>query len=59
MLSKIKNFGKRVKAYMNDKVEQVRNILSNNTNRKILGVIIIGSGLGIGGGLLISGYITE
>lgn len=57
MFDKIRKFGKRAKKYMNEKIEACKDFLSNDKNRLIVGLIIFGTGVGLGGGLIASVYI--
>lgn len=57
MKEKLRKIGKGIKKFVKEKVETCKEILSNAQNRKVLGVIIIGLGMGLGTGLLASGYI--
>lgn len=68
MFNKIKNVGKRVKKYMEEKVEACKEFIRDDKNRLIMGLVILGAGLGlgvgvvgigvgIGGGLIASVYI--
>ena len=45
--------GKGLKKFVNEKVKTCKDILSNDKNRKVMGVILIGVGMG----LFASGYI--
>lgn len=56
MLDKIKNGLKGVRRYMGKKVEACKEILVDARNRAILGFIILGAGVGLGGGLIVSAY---
>ena len=50
-------FGKRIKRFMNKKVQACKDVLSSAENRLILGLIFLGTGIGLGGGLIASAYI--
>lgn len=47
MFNKIKNLGKKVKKYMNEKVEACKEFISNDKNRLIIGLVMIGTGVGL------------
>lgn len=51
--NRLRNFGKGVKKFMTDKIQECKEILSSAQNRLILGLIL----LGMGGGLISSAYI--
>lgn len=51
--NKLRNFGKGIKKFMTDKIQECKEILSSAQNRLILGLIL----LGIGAGLISSAYI--
>lgn len=51
--SKIHNFGKGIKKFVDNKIQACKEILSSAHNRLILGLIITGLGLG----LIASAYI--
>jgi hypothetical protein len=53
----IKKFVKGIKKFVEDKIKTCKEILSNDKNRLILGLTILGAGIGIGGGLIASAYI--
>ena len=53
MREKLREIGKGIKKFVDEKVKACKEVLTNAQNRKILGVIIIG----LGTGLLASGYI--
>lgn len=53
----IKKFVKGIKKFVDDKIKTCKEILSNDKNRLILGLTILGAGIGIGGGLIASAYI--
>ena len=38
-------------------IEEKVQVLSNAENRLVLGLIVLGAGIGIGGGLIVSAYI--
>lgn len=54
----IKKAGRGIKDFMDEKINACKEVLSDSKNRKILGVIIMGIGLGLGGSLYVSGYIN-
>ena len=54
MFSKIR---KGLKKFMNEKIEACKEIISNDQNRLILGLVILGTGIGLGSALIISAYI--
>ena len=54
MFSKIR---KGLKKFMNDKIEACKEIISNDQNRLILGLVILGTGIGLGSALIVSAYI--
>ena len=49
--------GKGLKRFMNEKVQACKDVLSSAENRLILGLIFLGTGIGLGGGLIASAYI--
>lgn len=51
--SKIHNFGKGIKKFVDNKIQACKEILSSAQNRLILGLIVTGLGLG----LIASAYI--
>lgn len=51
--SKIRNFGKGIKKFVDNKIQACKEILSSAQNRLILGLIVTGLGLG----LIASAYI--
>lgn len=53
MRSGFKRVSRSVKRFMNEKIEYCTTVFFNNQNRKILGVIVIGFGIG----LFVSGYV--
>lgn len=57
MFKKVKEKLKGAKRFMGEKIQMVKTILSSDRNRLILGLIITGTGLGIGGGLIASALI--
>ena len=57
MFEKIKNGLKGVKRYMDKKVQMCKDMLASRSNRVVAGVIIAGLGVGLGAGLIISGYM--
>ena len=54
----IKRGGKKVMDKVEATKEVVNGLLNDSNKRKILGVIIMGVGLGVGAGLLASGYVV-
>lgn len=58
MLKKIIQLGKGTKKIMNNKLQAYKEVLSSAHNRLIIGWIILGLGVGLGGGLIASAYIT-
>lgn len=56
--SLIKRGGKKVMDKVEATKEVVNGLLNDSNKRKILGVIIMGVGLGVGAGLLASGYVV-
>lgn len=55
MLRKIR---KGIKKFVNNKVQACKEVLADAQNRLVIGLIILGAGIGIGGGLIASAYIT-
>ncbi len=53
MLSRLKNMRGSIKRFMDDKIKSYTDMFFNDRNRKILGVIVIGFGVG----LFASGYV--
>lgn len=58
MLKKFIQLGKGIKRVMDNKMQAYKEVLSSAHNRLIIGWIIFGLGLGLGGGLIASAYIT-
>lgn len=56
--SKVLKFGKGITKIVNDKLEACRLVLSSAQNRLIIGLIIFGLGVGLGGGLIASAYLS-
>ena len=54
----IKRGGKKVMDKVEATKEVVNGLLNDSNKRKVLGVIIMGVGLGVGAGLLASGYVV-
>lgn len=54
----IKRGGRKVMDKVEATKEVVNGILNDSNKRKVLGVIIMGVGLGVGAGLLASGYVV-
>lgn len=48
---------KEVLSFVSDRINGCKETLSKNKNRIIIGTVILGAGVGIGGGLLVSGFI--
>ena len=61
-MKRVHNLLKRGGRKVMDKVEAtkevVNGLLNDSNKRKVLGVIIMGVGLGVGAGLLASGYVV-
>ncbi len=57
MVRLLKRAGRCVKQFMEKKIKICEGILSNAQNRLVLGFIILGTGVGLGGGLIVSAYI--
>lgn len=53
-----KKIRKGIKKFVDDRVQACKEILSNAQNRLIIGLIVLGAGIGIGGGLIASAYIS-
>lgn len=47
-----------IKKFMNEKINTCKEILSSAQNRLILGILILTTGIGVGGGLIISAYVS-
>ena len=56
--NKVLELGKGIRQIMNDKLQACGLILSSAHYRLIIGLIIFGLGIGLGGGLIASAYIT-
>lgn len=60
-MKRVRNLIKRGGRKVMDKVEAtkevVNGLLNDSNKRKILGIIIMGVGLGVGAGLFASGYV--
>ena len=54
----IKRGGRKVMDKVEATKEVVNGLLNDSDKRKILGIIIMGVGLGVGAGLLASGYVV-
>lgn len=54
MFSKIR---KGLKKFMNEKIEVCKEMISNDQNRLISGLVILGTGIGLGSALIVSAYI--
>lgn len=57
MFSILKKAGRGIKRFMDEKINACKEILLSANNRAILGTIIMMTGIGVGGGLLISAYM--
>lgn len=57
MFDILQKAGRGVKKFMGEKINTCKEILSSAKNRAILGAIIMMTGIGVGGGLLISAYM--
>lgn len=53
----LRRLGKGIKKFVSDKIQACKEILSSAKNRMILGLVILGTGIGVGGGLIASAYI--
>ena len=53
-----KKLRKGIKKFVDDKVKAYKEVLSEANNRLILGLIILGIGVGLGGRLIASAYIS-
>ena len=53
----IKRGGRKVMDKVEATKEVVNGLLNDSNKRKILGIIIMGVGLGVGAGLFASGYV--
>lgn len=53
----LRNIGKGIKRFMSEKVQTCKEVLTDAQNRLIIGLIILGAGIGIGGGLIVSAYV--
>lgn len=56
--NKVLELGKGIKKFMDERLQACGLILSSAHYRLILGLIILGLGVGLGGGLIASAYIT-
>lgn len=56
MFDILQKAGRGVKKFMSEKINTCKEILSSAKNRAILGAIMM-TGIGVGGGLLISAYM--
>ena len=43
---------------VNEKLKACKDVLSSAQNRLVLGLIVFGLGIGLGGGLIASAYLT-
>lgn len=57
MFNILKKAGSGIKMFMDEKINTCKEILLSAKNRAVLGAIIMMTGIGLGGGLLISAYI--
>lgn len=57
MFDILKKAGRGIKQFMDEKINTCKEILLSAQNRAILGAIIMMTGIGLGGGLLISAYM--
>lgn len=57
MLKKIKEGFEEVKRFMDKKIQAVKDILTSRSSRAVAGIIIVGIGVGLGGGLIVSAYV--
>ena len=57
MFNILKKAGRGIKKFIREKINTCKEILSSAQNRAILGTIIMMTGIGLGGGLLISAYM--
>ncbi len=53
----LKKTGRNIKKFMDDKIKTCKEVLSSAQSRLIAGIIIMGTGMGLGGGLIISAYV--
>lgn len=56
--NKVLKIGKGIKQSVDNKLQACKDVLSSAQNRLILGLIILGLGIGLGGGLIASAYMT-
>lgn len=56
--SSIFNIGKGIRESVDNKLQACKILLSSAQNRLILGLIIFGLGIGLGGGLIASAYLS-
>lgn len=57
MFDILKKAGRGIKRFMDKKINTCKEILLSAKNRAVLGAIIMMTGIGLGGGLLISAYM--
>lgn len=57
MFSILKQTRRSIRKFMDEKIEACKNILSYAQNRLIVGIVIMTTGIGIGGGLIISAFV--
>ena len=56
--NKVLKIGKGIRQSVYNKLQACKDVLSSAQNRLILGLIIFGLGIGLGGGLIASAYMT-
>lgn len=56
MFDILQKAGRGIRRFMSEKVNTCKEILSSAQNRLILGILIMTTGIGVGGGLIISAY---
>ena len=52
-----RKIGKGIKKFVSDKIQTCKEVLTEAQNRLVIGLVILGSGIGIGGGLIASAYL--
>lgn len=57
MFDILKKAGRRIRNRMNEKIRTCKDIASSAQNRLILGILIMTTGIGVGGGLILSAYV--
>lgn len=55
---KVLELGKGIWKSVNEKLKACKDVLSSAQNRLVLGLIVFGLGIGLGGGLIASAYLT-